>query len=73
MRFFGVADPDLELGHGLVWARLSELLVVGIDPKTGLVARRVTTASLGGGYLAVDAASIWEPASLTDSVFRHPL
>ncbi len=67
------ADADIEVGKGLVWVHISDLQIVGINPKNGTVVRRIKTDASGSAYLAADNTSVWEPAAAIDTVFRYPL
>lgn len=70
VRTVGVADPWLVAGRGRVWVRTSLSEVLGLDARTAKIRTRLKTFAPGGGYLALDARSIWEPASDIDTVLR---
>ena len=72
LKFMGVADPFIAVGRGRIWVRLSSFRVAGIDIRTGKLRTILRTQAPGGGYLAIDRTSVWEPASLIDTVFRIP-
>jgi virginiamycin B lyase len=72
VQFVGSADPFVAAGRGRVWVRLSDLRIAGFDIRTGKLRTVLRTQAPGGGYLALDHTSVWEPASLIDTVFRIP-
>jgi virginiamycin B lyase len=67
-----IGGGDIAVGHGLVWVRTEQDLVVTIDPATNRVVDRYGPPS-GSGSVAVDDAAAWVSAHDTSSVYRLPL
>ena len=63
---------DIAVGGGSVWVRVSDVLVVRIDPKTDMVVERYDPRS-GSGSVAADDDALWVSAHDVSSVWRLPL
>jgi YVTN family beta-propeller protein len=68
----GFDGGDIAVGCGLVWARISDVLVATIDPATNEVTARYGPAAGGGSVACADGAA-WVTAEIVGSVWRLPV
>jgi YVTN family beta-propeller protein len=68
----GFDGGDIAVGCGLVWARISEVMVATIDPATNEVTARYGPAAGGGSVACADGAA-WMSAEVVGSVWRLPV
>jgi virginiamycin B lyase len=67
-----IRGGDIAVGGGIVWVRIEQDLVVGIDPVTNEVRHRYGPPS-GSGSVATDGQVLWVTAHDTSSLWRLPL
>lgn len=64
-----VHGGDIAVGHGSVWARVSDSLVSQIDPGTNTLVARYG-AGAGSGSVAADGKALWISAHEVKTVWR---
>jgi virginiamycin B lyase len=64
-----VHGGDIAVGHGSVWARVSDALVSRIDPRTNKVVERYGSGA-GSGSVAADDTALWISAHEVRTVWR---
>jgi YVTN family beta-propeller protein len=67
-----IIGGDIAVGHGMVWVRISEELVAGIDTATNEVAARFGPPS-GSGGVAADDEAVWISSNVASAVWRLPI
>ena len=67
-----IQGGDIAVGGGIVWVRIEQDLVVGIDAVTNEVVHRYGPPS-GSGSVATDGNVLWVTAHDTSSLWRLPL
>jgi streptogramin lyase len=67
-----VHGGDIAVGHGSVWARVSDALVSRIDPSTNTLVARYGSGE-GSGSVAADGKALWISAHEVRTVWRVPL
>jgi hypothetical protein len=66
-----ITGGDMAFGGGSAWARVSDALVVEVDPATNTAVRRIGT-SQGSGSVAADDSAVWVSAHDVFRVYRIP-
>jgi streptogramin lyase len=64
-----VHGGDIAVGHGAVWARVTDALVSRIDPRTNTLVARYGSGS-GSGSVAADGKALWISAHEVRTVWR---
>jgi len=64
-----VHGGDIAVGHGAVWARVSNSLVSRIDPRTNTLVARYGSGE-GSGSVAADGKALWISAHEVRTVWR---
>jgi streptogramin lyase len=67
-----IEGGDIAVGGGSVWARVSDVLVARIDPKTNRVTDRIGEAR-GSGSVGADSEAVWNSAHDVVAVHRVPI
>ncbi len=66
-----IKGGDIASGGGAIWARVTDSLIVRVDPTTDTVTANYGPAS-GSGSVAADDSAVWVTAHDSDSVWRLP-